>query len=68
MPRFHQAPEELQIDLREKKNGQSVSYSGVGRRSLESLVCYSSGGHNLLLNTRNYTWGLAIARYEYATV
>ena len=64
MPRFHQAPEGLEIDLR-GKIGQNGSYSGVGRQSLKSLVCYSSEGHNLLLNTRNNSGGLAIARHKF---
>ena len=49
---LHRTPEGLETDLR-PKNCQTRGYSGVGRQGRMFLLCYSSEGHKLLLNTRN---------------
>ena len=61
---LHRTPEGLDTDLR-PKNGQTRGYSGVGLqgRMLQGrmfLLCYSSEGHKLLLDTRNNSAPLAI--------
>ena len=46
--------------LTTKKNGQTRDYSEVGRQGRMFLLCYSSEGHKLLLDTRNKSGLLAI--------
>ena len=49
---LHRTPEGLEIALR-PKNGRTRSHSGVGRQGRMFLLCYSSEGKKLLLDTRN---------------
>ena len=56
---LHQIPEGLETDLR-PKNGQTCGYSEVGGQGRMLLLCYSSEGHKLLLDTRNNSGLLAI--------
>ena len=59
---LHQTPEGLETDLR-PKNDQTRGYSGVGRQGRMFLLCYSSEGHKLLLDTRNNSGLLAIEEF-----
>ena len=56
---LHRTPEGLETDL-PPKNGRTRSPSGVGRQGRMFLLCYSSEGHKLLLDTRNNSGLLAI--------
>ena len=56
---LHWTPEGLETDLR-PKNGQTRGNSGVGWQGLMFLLCYSSEGHKLLLDTHNDSGLLAI--------
>ena len=56
---LHRTAEGLGTDLR-PKNDQTHVYSGDDWQSRIFLLCYSSGGHKLLLNTRNNSGLLAI--------
>ena len=49
---LHRTPEGLETDLG-PKNGQIRGYSGVSRQGFMFLLCYSSEGHKLLLDTHN---------------
>ena len=62
---LHRNPDVLASDLR-TKIGQNDISSGVGRQDLKFLLCYLSEGRNLLLNTRNNSVGLAIARHKFS--
>ena len=55
---LHQTPVGLRIDL-QPKNDQTCGYSGVGQLGRIFLLCYSPGGHKLLLNTCNNSGLLA---------
>ena len=59
MSRLQRTPDGLKIDLR-AKNYRNVSYSGVSRQDHKFLLCYSTEGRALLLNTRNNSGALAI--------
>ena len=56
---LHWTHKGLGTDL-QPKNGQNRSYSGVGGQGRMFLLCYSSEGHKLLLDTRNNSGLLAI--------
>ena len=56
---LYRTSEGLGTDFR-PKHGQTRGYSGVGRQGRFFLLCYSSEGHKLLLNTRNNSGLLAI--------
>ena len=56
---LHRTLEGLETDLR-PKNGQTQGYSGVGRQGRMFLLCYSSEGHKLLLDTRKNSGLLVI--------
>ena len=56
---LHRTPEGLETDL-QPKNGQTRDNSGVGWQGLLFLLCYSSEGQKLLLDTHNDSVLLAI--------
>ena len=61
---LYRNPEGPESDLR-TKIGQNGISSGVGLQYLKLLLCYLPEGRKLLLNTRNNTGGLAIARHKF---